>query len=226
MRRWPPPTSHPGFANPRSLFPGAIECFMQTLVLLPQLELTMENVRVAALLVKVGDHVAAEQALIEVETEKAVSPVPSPSPGFVRKIFVKVEDQLRENAPVCVLADTADEPFEDPTVQQSPSESKKVGSAQASGSDTAGLTEANTPSQGIKAAPAARKLAKELGLDLGVIVGSGPGGRITIEDVQRAGDATPSAKAAPGWESLTTAQLALIAQMQKSLAEIPQFQIG
>lgn len=201
---------------------------MQTLVLLPQLELTMENVRVASLQVKVGDHVAAEQPLIEVETEKAVQPVPSPKPGFVRKIFVKVEDQLREKALVCLLTDTVEEPFEDPTLHQPPAknESKKVGSTQASASDAADSSKGETLPQGIKAAPAARKLAKELGLDLGAIIGSGPSGRITVEDVQQASAVAAAAKAAPGWESLSTARLALIAQMQKSLAEIPQFHVA
>lgn len=192
---------------------------MQTLVLLPQLELTMENVRVVALQVKVGDNVVAEQPLIEVETEKAVSPVPAPKPGFVRKIFVNAEDQLRANAPVCILTDTADELFEDSTGQSAAgSESKKAESTQPSAPDAA-----DTP--GIKAAPAARKLAKELGVELGAIIGSGPGGRITVEDVQRT-NAAASAKTAPGWKTLSAPRLALIAQMQKSLAEIPQFHVA
>lgn len=192
---------------------------MQTLVLLPQLELTMENVRVASLEVKVGDRVVAEQPLIEVETEKAVSPVPAPKSGFVRKIFVSVEDQLREKAPVCVLTDTADEPFADSISQSVP----KVEISKRTEAQTGELGVADQ--SGVKAAPAARKLAKELGIELTSIMGSGPGGRITVDDVQRH-DANASTNNGAGWKPLSSARLALIAQMQKSLAEIPQFQVA
>jgi pyruvate dehydrogenase E2 component (dihydrolipoamide acetyltransferase) len=171
---------------------------MQTVVALPQLELTMENVRVVAVPVRAGDRVAAEQPLIEVETAKAVQAVPSPKPGFVRKVFVRVNDQLREKALICVLTDTADEAFED------------------------GATPDALP-RDVKAAPAARKLARDLGVDIGTISGTGPNGRITVEDVQKAGS---SGAVAPGWEAVPPARLALIAQMQKSLAEIPQFHLA
>jgi pyruvate dehydrogenase E2 component (dihydrolipoamide acetyltransferase) len=171
---------------------------MQTLVPLPQLELTMENVRVVAVLIHVGDRVAAEQPLIEVETAKAVQAVLSPKPGFVRKVCVQVNDQLREKALVCVLTDTADEAFAE---------------AAATGA----------PPQDIKAAPAARKLARDLGVDLSTITGTGPGGRITMEDVQKA-----SSSNAPESElqAISPARRTLIAQMQRSLAEIPQFHVA
>ncbi len=171
---------------------------MQTVVALPQLELTMENVRVVAVPVRAGDHVAAEQPLIEVETAKAVQAVPSPKAAFVRKVFVRVNDQLREKAMICLLTDTADEAIEDAATP-------------------------GAPPRDVKAAPAARKLARDLGLDLGTISGTGPHGRITVEDVQKAGS---SGAAASELEAVPPARLALIAQMQKSLAEIPQFHLA
>jgi pyruvate/2-oxoglutarate dehydrogenase complex dihydrolipoamide acyltransferase (E2) component len=168
---------------------------MQTLVPLPQLELTMENVRVVAVLIQVDERVAADQPLIEVETAKAVQAVLSPKPGFVRKVFVQVNDQLREKALICVLTDTVGEAYQD-----------------------AGVPESRASD--IKAAPAARKLARDLGIDLSTITGAGPGGRITVEDVQKAGSSN-----APDSElqAIPPARQALIAQMQRSLAEIPQF---
>jgi pyruvate dehydrogenase E2 component (dihydrolipoamide acetyltransferase) len=172
---------------------------MQTNVALPQMELTMENVRVVAVHVHPGDLVRAEQPLIEVETAKAVQAVPSPKQGYVRKIFAEVNDSLRENAAICVLTDTADEVFTEMRVAPT------------------------APKPEIKAAPAARKLARDFGVDLATVVGTGPGGRITVEDVQKIGS---SAANADGLETVPPVRLALIAQMQRSLREIPQFHVA
>src|SRR5688572_6379893 len=89
--------------------PGVING-MQTNVYLPQLELTMAEVTVATIHVAVGDLVAEEQPLIDVETEKALVPVPAPKGGFVRFLFVKAAEQLAENALLCILTDTPNEP--------------------------------------------------------------------------------------------------------------------
>ena len=81
---------------------------MQTNVLLPQVELTMEQVLVSRWLVEIGSKVLAEQALLEVETQKAVSEVPAPSTGYVRKLFVKEGDSIGEKALLCVMTETAE----------------------------------------------------------------------------------------------------------------------
>src|SRR5580765_6076633 len=86
---------------------------MQTNVHLPQLELTMENIRVATVRISLGDWVTAGQSLIEIETEKAVVEVPSPRDGYVRKILVKASVQIGAKALLCILTDNADEPLQD-----------------------------------------------------------------------------------------------------------------
>ncbi len=173
---------------------------MRTNVLLPQVELTMESAIVAKWLVAVGDRVAAEQPLLEVETQKATSDVPSPAAGFVRRLCVKEGETVSEKALLCILTDSAEEPFEDQAAAVA------------------------------KASPAARRLAKELGVDLSAISGTGPDGRITEQDVRSASGATATFAGAAAdvsgeWTALPATRLALIAQMRKSLSEIPQIHL-
>ena len=155
---------------------------MQTNVLLPQLELTMESVQVAGWLVKAGDRVDAGQPLVEIETQKSVVEVPSPAAGYVRKLCVAKGDTIGEKALVCILTSEAGEALTEGT-EPPPS---------AAPAAAAGTTAAPTPAPaaaelgGIRAAPAARKLAADLGLDLATIKGTGPGGRISLDDVKNA----------------------------------------
>ena len=174
------------------------------------------------MLVSVGDHVTIDQPLVEVETQKAVSEVPSPDAGIVRQLFVAAGDIIDEKALLCILTDSADEAFEAP------------GSAPVASATVAVIEEPASASVGgiVPAAPAARKLAKELGVDLTRLTGTGPNGRVTVKDVQQAASAsvkpaTPAVASTPEqWTQLAPSRLALIAQMQKSLAEIPQIHLA
>ena len=202
---------------------------MQKQVLLPQVELTMESVTVLRWLVVEGDQVKAEQPLLEVETQKATVEVPSSADGFVRKLCVEVEEDIGERAVLCILTDTADEPFDE--------KAKVATAAKAEGSTTApASTQAHsTPSPAtagglVRAAPAARKKARDLDIDLGGVTGTGPGGRITAKDVEAAASESPpevpSKETGEGWETLPPRRLALIQQMEQSLKSIPQIHVS
>src|SRR3712207_6043647 len=130
---------------------------MQKNIYLPNVELNMESVAVTDWLVAVGDYIEAEQPILEVETQKASIEVPSPESGYVRELYVSAGDSIGEKALLCVLTDTADEPFADPRhtmtlpeerIDYAPSEPLDTES-------TAPLTTGIVP-----AAPAARRLAK------------------------------------------------------------------
>jgi pyruvate dehydrogenase E2 component (dihydrolipoamide acetyltransferase) len=194
---------------------------MQREVLLPQVELTMESALIAKWLVRVGDHVSAQQPILEVETQKATSDVPSPAAGYVRQLCVEEGQSVEEKALLCILTDTADEPLQlrgvTTTATSASGASRQVSSVSAAPAADAG---------GIKASPAARRIARELNVDLSALRGSGPGGRITEEDVRAATSTAANGVAADGaWTPLPATRVALIAQMQKSLAEIPQIQV-
>jgi pyruvate/2-oxoglutarate dehydrogenase complex dihydrolipoamide acyltransferase (E2) component len=87
-----------------------------------------------------------------------------------------------------------------------------------------GVRDAVRDSVRIRSSPVARKIAAERGIDLGAIAGTGPGGRVQLEDVQRAIDAPRSVGAAP--QSLTPMRRALARAMSLSNASIPQFTVS
>jgi pyruvate dehydrogenase E2 component (dihydrolipoamide acetyltransferase) len=192
---------------------------MQREVLLPQVELTMESVLVSKWLVRTGDRVNAQQPLVEVETQKATSEVPSPSAGYVRQLCVEEGQTVGEKALLCILTDTADEPLDAFPIDRMPSQlgraSHPSSLAPKSISDTAG----------VKASPAARRIARELNVDLSALKGSGPGGRVTEEDVRAAASESGLIAQVDSWSPVPATRIALIAQMQKSLAEVPQIHV-
>lgn len=198
----------------------------------------MENVIVLRVLVKEGEAVSADQPLMEVETQKAVSEVHSPSAGFLRAWKVKEGDVLSEKAILCYLSTTADEPLSHSSVATAPtmgSTSSRSGEMQPAigGSAASG---ASRESEGIRATPAARKAARTMGVDLSRVRPKVENGRINVEDVEEFATSRSKANAAGspmmpateqnGWEPIPAQRLALIAQMKKSLVEIPQIVIS
>ena len=151
---------------------------MQKNIYLPQLEINMEDVEIIKWLVKEGDFVHPEQNILEVETQKALNEIPSGETGYLRKCFAKVGDVIGENALICILTDSMNESFEEPQPAsislENPSHEKSTSSI------------LSPVDKQIRASPAARKLAKESGITLEKIKGTGPENRITVEDVQNA----------------------------------------
>ena len=173
-------------------------------ITLPELGEGVDSVDVVTVLVAVGDHIEMDQSLIEVETEKASVEVPSTAAGTVTEIHVNEGDTLGPNA-VIVTLDAAEgeveavEPDSGP-VSASPEEQgsegveeqrnkgvEEQGSGGVEETVTASASPSATPSTGgkiIPAAPTVRRFAREIGVDLGTVEGSGPGGRISIDDVK------------------------------------------
>jgi pyruvate dehydrogenase E2 component (dihydrolipoamide acetyltransferase) len=153
-----------------------------------------KDVEVIEVLVKPGDKVAKDQSLVTVESDKASMEIPSSHAGTVAEMRVKLGDKVSEGSVVLLLdADTAGAPA--PSVaaaKPAPAPAPTPPAAQASPPSTAFATEmAERPvvavdDSGVKphASPSVRKFARELGVDLALIRGSGPKGRITTEDVR------------------------------------------
>lgn len=198
---------------------------MQREIILPQVELNMDNVTVVEWLVRPSDLVRAEQNILRVETQKAVVEVPSNATGYLRKKCVSEGETIREKSLLCILSDTPDEPIRDAVADAT--EQARLARAHTEGerAEVGGShTSATSPPTAILAAPAARKLAKDLRIDLAGVKGTGPGGRITVENVQAAFESSKGKanEASP----LSPARLALIGQMQKALREIPQIHVA
>ncbi len=163
---------------------------------LPDLGEGIHEAEVLDVKVKEGDQVVEDQPIFEVETDKAVVEIPSPVAGVVEKIYVKVADIIKVGDVMITFVDSAivSAAGRQPIVSQS--EPTPASTQQPHGATTA--TTATTapdrsPGCPVPATPAIRKLARELRIDLNLIAGSGPSGRVLKEDLVSFGHAPAQA---------------------------------
>ncbi|NPT42477.1 dihydrolipoyllysine-residue acetyltransferase [Paraburkholderia sp. 1N] len=143
------------------------------------------DVPVIEVLVKVGDTVKAEDPLITLESDKATMEVPAPLGGVVQNILVKVGDNLSQGAVILTLATGSAPVAAGSAAAAAPAPVPAAASAAAAAAAapaTGAIDEAAF--RLAYAGPAVRKLARELGVDLGKVSGSGDKGRIVIQDVE------------------------------------------
>ncbi len=179
---------------------------MAITITLPELGEGVDSVDVVAVLVAVGDAIELDQGLIEVETEKASVEVPATVAGTVTEIHVQTGDILDENAPIVTL-DAAESEAEPATEEIAPEpvpvpepEKKKNGGQEEIPNSEFRIPNSTRTRVGpaIPAAPTVRRFAREVGVDLTTVSGSGPGGRISIDDVKAEANRRLSAGAAAG----------------------------
>ncbi len=162
--------------------------------LLPDLGEGIAEAQIIKLLVKEGDMIAADQYLMEVETDKAAVEIPSPYAGIAKKIHVK-EGQTVNVGEVVVTFDDgkADGAVQAPAAKKGgpvvpPAPAQKAApQPEMREEPKAAADDPQRERTAAAAAPAIRKQAREMGLELDSIEGTGPGGRITREDLERAG---------------------------------------
>ena len=130
-----------------------------------------------------GEEIKADQTLGEIETDKAVVEIPSPYAGTVLRLHFKPKDIVKVGQVLVSIGDKGEVVLEAPAAMPQ-TIAARGGPAVAA---TGGLS---APTGAILATPAVRKLAGELGLDLASVPGTGPGGRITEEDVRAAKEAS------------------------------------
>jgi pyruvate dehydrogenase E2 component (dihydrolipoamide acetyltransferase) len=150
---------------------------------IPKLDETTEVATVERWLVQEGDGVEQGQAICEVETDKALVQVEAPVAGTLRRQLIPAGTEVPPLTIVALVGDPAEPiPEVDPFA-------RTAGGSQAA-APTAGVRaaapSAAPTSAGPVASPRARRLAEDLGVDLGTVTGTGPGGKITDRDVQRA----------------------------------------
>ncbi len=156
---------------------------MAKLVVMPKLGLTMTEGLVSRWLKAEGDAVKEGEPLFEVETDKLTNTIEATASGTLLKILAKEGDTLPCLAGVAVIG----KPNEDIS-ELVPGAAPK---AEAPAPAAAPAAPAKAPGGRVVASPAAKKLAKELGLDIALVPGTGPGGRITEEDVKKFKAAPP-----------------------------------
>ncbi len=177
------------------------------------------DVPVIEVLVQAGDTVKAEDPLITLESDKATMDVPAPRAGTVKEVKLKVGDKVAEGSVILTLEGSAKTaaaappsppPGAEPAAAKTPASETPAAAPPTSGTPAPRQPPAPPPQvdeqafQKVHASPSVRKFARELGVDLGHVTGSGRKGRITQDDVQQfvkgvmSGQATPAAAAGSG----------------------------
>ena len=169
-------------------------------IILPEVGEGITSGTVIGISVKVGDQVSKDQDLLELETDKASLPVPSPADGVIKEILVNDGDDVAIGSVIMKMEagamsevetkekpETGNQKSEEPT--PAPKEKPKTETPrieQRASSNAKQTTDnASIPAQtNVHAAPSVRKLARELGVTLSQVTGTGSGGRITQDDVK------------------------------------------
>ncbi|MBS1885346.1 MAG: 2-oxo acid dehydrogenase subunit E2, partial [Actinobacteria bacterium] len=172
-------------------------------IVMPRLSDSMEEGTILTWMKQVGEEVAVGEEIVEIETDKANMAYESDVAGTLTGILAKEGETLPIGAPIAVVGD----PGEAPTrVEEAPAaatseaaEAETVHEVPVPGPRPATPAPAPAPAseERVRASPLARRVAREQGVDLGGIQGSGPGGRIVKADVERADGTPPREPLAP-----------------------------
>ncbi|MEQ9874825.1 pyruvate dehydrogenase complex dihydrolipoyllysine-residue acetyltransferase [Pectobacterium brasiliense] len=160
-----------------------------------------DEVEVTEVMVKVGDKIAAEQSLITVEGDKASMEVPAPFAGTVKEIKISTGDKVKTGSLIMVFEVEGAAPAAAPAAKQeaaaAPAPAAKS-AAPAPAAKAEGKSEFAENDAYVHATPVIRRLAREFGVNLAKVKGSGRKGRILREDVQAyVKDAVKRAESAP-----------------------------
>ena len=202
---------------------------MAITVLMPRMGYDMQEARVVQWLKAEGDHVNMGEDIAEIETDKAIVPMPSVGTGTLLRQMAAEGDVVPVGQILAVIGQPGEEIPPEMLVIAAPAASAAPEPPPPS---TAPLnaTPSAAPSaapSGVRASPLARKLAAEHGIDLAHVTGTGPGGRITEADVasyqeyllSEAAEPTTSAETVP----LSRMRLAIARLTSHSKSEIPHF---
>jgi len=198
---------------------------MATVVTMPKLGLTMTEGTIEKWLKQEGDRVEKGEPLICILTEKISYEYESPSSGVLRKTLCGVNEVISVSEPIAIIAG-AEEDISNLALLQVPAAHRKE-------EQPRDIMAGSIPSEErrILASPLAKKVAQEKGVDLSKIVGSGPGGRITQEDVLKAAQAAveptvPAEISAPEVIPVTGIRRTIGQRMTESKKNIPHFYLS
>jgi pyruvate dehydrogenase E2 component (dihydrolipoamide acetyltransferase) len=215
---------------------------MATEVKLPRLGQGMESGTIVKWLKSEGDTVEKGEPLYELDTDKVTQEVEADASGVLLKIAV-AEGEVPVGRTIAVIGEQGEavEVAEDPQEEGSPARAREQERERGRAASAEEVTEIKQPQPSVvngrvKASPLARRIARERGIDLGSVAGTGPEGRVVAEDVERAAataapsPAAPVAAPAPLSAEVEVEQLS---SMRKTIArrlteawQAPVFQLG
>ena len=196
---------------------------MAASVVMPALEMAQETGKIVSWLKREGDAISKGEPLLEVETDKAVVEIEATADG----VLAGVKSHEGDVVPVGVTIAWILAPGEHPPVESAiaaPS-ARKVTERPAATSPTPAPAETAAPGEGgARISPKARRLAKERGVDINRIRGTGPDGTITSEDVLAAAEALPVSAAQGEAPAALSAVARLMAERTtQSWTQVPHF---
>ena len=155
---------------------------MSVNVTMPKLGLTMKTGKVSKWSKNEGDQVQKGEDLFEVETEKITNKVEAPASGVLFQIVVPAGSTVPVGAILAIIAEPGEQPQR---IEGGPAGEAAAPAPKSAAAGPAASAEKPKPAGEIIATPSAKRLARELGVDLAFVKGTGPGGRIKEEDVTR-----------------------------------------
>jgi pyruvate dehydrogenase E2 component (dihydrolipoamide acetyltransferase) len=189
---------------------------------MPALEMAQETGKIVSWVKKEGDTLAKGDVILEVETDKAVVEIESPADGMLAGVKAHEGDVIPVGQTIAwIVAPGESVPAE--TADQAPAARKMTESASAAPSVAAARPE-SAPTDGgkVQISPKGRRLAKERGVDITTIRGTGPDGTITSEDVLAAAEA-PAAPASRPEPALSTIARLMAERTTESWTHVPHF---
>ena len=157
-----------------------------------------DTVDVIEVAVNIGDNINVEDTIITLESDKATMDIPSPAAGKVTKVLVNVGDSISKGTPILLMDESkSDTSAAEKPVAETQPESKNETSEPTAPAEPVQTTPKPAPaimetsqvvggsrSEKAHASPSVRRFARELGVDLGLVYGKGPKGRILKEDIK------------------------------------------
>ena len=160
---------------------------MIEIIKIPKLGLTMEFGILTQWLVEEGDVVEKGDTLFTLETDKIANDIEAPVEGTILKLLVNEGDEVPINAPVCYIGDEGEAPGTEPSskVDELQVKERKTQSS-TNGTNTVEDIKVKEGTERLLISPIAKRIGEENGLDLSLIIGSGPNNRITKMDILEA----------------------------------------
>lgn len=185
---------------------------------LPDLGEGLTEGEIVKWLVKVGERVQEGQPFVQVETDKALVEIPAPSSGVVLAILAQEGERVQVGRVIAFFGEPG-EKVSAPPPERAPTRPTSVGVVGSLEEAPEEEPERISPRGEGLALPAVRKLAKELGVDLGAVTGSGPQGRITEQDVRREAELKAKPKAKRKYDLYGYVERIPLRGMRRTIAE-------
>ena len=208
---------------------------MATLITMPKLSDTMEEGGIFSWLVKEGDRLEEGDSFVEIETDKATMEYPSPEEGYLLKILVQKGEQAPLGAPIAVMGQSLSESFSldelqgnaPSAVESLPDNVTPIPIAPIKPIPSEEEPDEVSKEERKKISPLAKKLAKDAGLSLKGLTGSGIGGRIVKRDIEQALEAKNTSSTLPRLAAkkhpLSIMRKSIAKNLTQSKQQIPHF---